>query len=64
VAETRQPVPARPGRAARVDDAYRRTGTANLFMSCDPDRGWRHVRVTDRRPKRAFAHELRTLIDD
>jgi hypothetical protein len=64
VAETRQPIPARPGRPARVDYEYRRHGTANLFMSVDPERGWRHVHVTDRRTKRDFAHEMRALVDD
>jgi hypothetical protein len=63
VAETRCPVPAQPGRPARVDYEYRRNGTANLFMSFDPDRGWRHVSVTDRRTKRDFAHEMRQLVD-
>ena len=64
VAETRQPVPAQPGRPARIDYEYRRNGTANLFMSFDPDRGWRHVSVTDRRTKRDFAHEMRRLVDE
>jgi hypothetical protein len=64
VAETRTPIPARPGRPARVDYEYRRNGTANLFMSFDPARGWRHVSVTDRRTKRDFAHELRRLVDE
>jgi hypothetical protein len=64
VAETRQALPGRPGRPARVDYEYRRTGTANLFMSFDPDRGWRHVSITDRRTKRDFAYELRRLVDE
>jgi hypothetical protein len=70
VAEARAPIPAapgrdgQPGRPARVDYEYRRTGTANLFMSFDPDRGWRHVSVTDRRTKRDFAHEMRRLVDE
>jgi hypothetical protein len=63
VAETRQPLPARPGRPARVDYEYRRAGTAKLFTSFDPDRGWRHVSPTDRRTKRDFADELRRLVD-
>ena len=72
VAETRTAIPAqparegtpgRPGRPARVDYEYRRNGTANLFMSFDPDRGWRHVSVTARRTKRDFAHEMRHLVD-
>jgi len=64
VAETRCPVPAQPGRPARVDYEYRRNGTANLFMRCDPDRGWRRVSVTSRRTKRDFAHEMRALVDE
>jgi hypothetical protein len=63
VAETRTPVPAGPGRPARVDYEYRRAGTANLFMSFDPARGWRRVSVTDRRTKRDFAREMRRLVD-
>jgi hypothetical protein len=64
VAETRTPVPARPGRPARVDYEYRRNGTANLFMRVDPERGWRRVSVTDRRTKRDFAREMQTLVDE
>jgi DDE superfamily endonuclease len=64
VAETRQPVPGRPGRPARYDYEYRRNGTANLFLRFDPDRGWRHVSITDRRTKRDFAAEMRALVDD
>ncbi len=64
VAETRDPVPARPGRPTRVDYEYRRHGTANLFLSFDPDRGWRHVSVTDRRTKGDFAHEMQRLVNE
>jgi hypothetical protein len=63
-AETRCPVPARPGRSARVDYEYRRNGTANLFLRFDPARGWRRVQVTDRRTKRDFAYELQALVDE
>jgi hypothetical protein len=64
VAETRTPVPAGPGRPARVDYEYRRAGTANLFMRVAPARGWRRVSVTDRRTKRDFAREMRRLVDE
>jgi hypothetical protein len=46
IAETRTPIPMKRGRAARVDDADERTGTANLFMLFAPLDGWRHVAVT------------------
>jgi hypothetical protein len=48
IAETRMPIPMKPGRAARVDYEYERNGTANLFMLFAPLEGWRHVKVTDR----------------
>jgi hypothetical protein len=64
VAETRQPVPSRPGRPARYDYEYRRNGTANLFLRFDPDRGWRHVSVTARRTKRDCAAEMRALVEE
>ena len=49
VAETRDPIPMKPGRPARYDYEYRRGGTANLFMAFAPLEGWRHVKVTARR---------------
>ena len=48
IAETRVPIPMKPGRAARVDYEYERNGTANLFMLFAPLEGWRHVKVTVR----------------
>ena len=45
--EIRDPPPAAPGRAARHDSEYVRGGVANLFLVCEPLRGWRHVTVTD-----------------
>jgi hypothetical protein len=61
VAETRTPLPARPGEPARFDYEYARRGTATLFMLAEPKGGWRHVQVTDRRTKRDFARQLRAL---
>ena len=43
LAEARPPLPARPGRPRRQDYEYRRQGTRNLFLTCEPLRGWRHV---------------------
>jgi hypothetical protein len=63
VAETRQPLPAAPGRPARIDYEYERNGTANLFLVTEPLVGQRYVTVTDRRTAVDFAHVLRTLVD-
>jgi transposase len=64
VAETRAPVPARPGQPARFDYEYRRCGVANLFLAFEPLLGWRAVRATERRTRRDFAEVLRWLAED
>jgi DDE superfamily endonuclease len=63
IAETRVPIPMKPGRAARVDYEYERNGTANLFMLFAPLEGWRHVKVTDRHTAIDYAHILKELAD-
>ena len=63
VAETRTPVPMKPGQLARYDYEYRRNGTANLFMAFAPLEGLRHVKVTDRRTSIDYAFFLRDLSD-
>src|SRR4051794_25623672 len=63
IAETRVPITAKPGRAARFDYEYRRNGTANLFMMFAPLEGWRHVNVTDHRTAVDYAHILKELSD-
>lgn len=63
VAETRVPVPMKPGQPARVDHEYQRNGTANLFMMFAPLDGWRHVKVTDRRTALDYAQALADLAD-
>jgi hypothetical protein len=52
-----------PGRAAHVDYEYVRGGTANLFLCCEPLRGWRQVTVTERRAKIDWAHCVKDLVD-
>jgi len=59
IAETRVPIAAKPGRAARYDYEYRRNGTANLFMMFAPLEGWRHVKVTDRHTALDYAQVLK-----
>lgn len=57
------PQPAKPGRIAREDYEYDRQGTCNLFMTFQPQQGWRHVDVTARRTAHDFAYQMRTLVD-
>ena len=64
VAEKKTPIPPRRGRRERFDYEYKRNGTRNLFMCCEPLAGWRHVAVTERRTMVDFAHQMRWLVDE
>jgi len=59
IVETREPIPAKPGRKVRHDYEYARNGVANLFMMFAPLEGWRHVKVTDRHAAIDYAHGKR-----
>ena len=63
VAGKRSPIPAKAGRRERFDYEYQHNGTRNLFMTCEPLAGWRHVAVTERRTMEDFAHQMRWLAD-
>jgi len=54
----------RPGRHARVDYEYERKGVCHQLVMCEPLRGWRKVRVTDRRTAGDFAEFIRELVDE
>lgn len=62
IAEIRKPLPMMPGQPLRIDSEYERRGTCNLFMFCEPLRGWRYVRVTERRTKVDWAFVLRDVL--
>ena len=53
----------KPGRPRREDYEYLRAGTRNVFLTCEPRRGWRHVAATGRRTTGDFAHQMRWLVD-
>ncbi len=59
----REPLAMEPGQPQRIDDHYERNGTANLFLACEPLRGWREIKVTARRTKLDWAHFVRELVD-
>ncbi len=63
LAESRPALAAGPGRAARHDPEYVRGGVVNLFLVCEPLRGWREVRVSDRRTRIDWAHCVREVVD-
>jgi hypothetical protein len=64
IEEVRPPLPPKPGRAERFDYEYKRNGTRNLFIFCEPQAGWRHSNVTERRTKQEFAHQMKWLVDE
>ena len=64
LADVRDGQPAAPGQPARVDCEYERHGTRNLFIHCEPQAGWRHVAVTERRTKHDFAQQMKWLVDE
>jgi hypothetical protein len=53
----------RPGHPAQVDYEYERKGVCHQFMMCEPLRGWRHVRVTERRTRKDYAACVRELVE-
>lgn len=60
--DTRSPKPAVPGRSARHDPKYVRSGVATRFSVTEPLRGWRHVPVGQPRTGIAFARGVRDLV--
>jgi len=64
IKETRTPLPALPGQPERFDYEYERNGTRNLFLFVEPQAGWRHVAVTERRTALDFAHQMKWLVEE
>jgi len=60
---TRVPIAPSPGVVERVDDEYKRCGTANIFAAVEPLTGKSLVAVTERRTAEDFAYFLRGISD-
>ena len=63
ISETRTPIPCLPGQPARYDYEYRRCGTCNIFLACEPLAGKRIVEVTERRTRQDWARFLTVIAD-
>jgi DDE superfamily endonuclease len=63
LAEARPPLPPAPGQPARHDPEYVREGVVNLFLVCEPLRGWRQVRVSAQRTRLDWAACVQDLVD-
>jgi hypothetical protein len=61
--EVRPPLPVQPGSPAKQDYEYERKGVCCQLMMCEPLRGWRHVKVSERRTRRDYAQCIRELVD-
>jgi len=64
IGDVREPLPVRPGSAAKQDHEYERGGMANLFMAFEPLAGRRQVGVTERKTAEDFARFLKRLSDE
>jgi hypothetical protein len=63
ITETRQPLPAQPGKPQRFDDEYARNGPRHLLLCVAPQTGERHVQVTEQRTRVDCAHEMQWRVD-
>lgn len=63
LSDKRDPLPMQPGQVRRYDYEYKREGTANLFVMCQPLAGWREVKATHARKKVDFAQCMKALVD-
>jgi hypothetical protein len=63
ISEINRPVPAAPGRPARIDYEYVREGCCTVWMFVEPLGGWRHVPVTARKTAIDWAHQVKALVD-
>jgi hypothetical protein len=64
IGEVHNPVPAAPGRTARVDHEYVRNGVAQIFLEVEPLAGRRHVSVTERRTAKDWALWIQRMLDE
>jgi hypothetical protein len=62
--ETREPIPAKPGKVEKVDREYIREGTCSIFLFTEPLAGWRHAQAFERRTKKDWAHRVRWVLDN
>lgn len=64
LSEVREPIAAKQDKVERVDNEYKREGTAAIFMLSQPLAGKRRVLVKDRRTAKDFADAIRFLVEE
>lgn len=61
IEETKVPIAASPGNAAKYDYEYKRCGVCNIFMAGEPLAGKRIVKITERKTKTDWAYFLEDI---
>ncbi len=61
IEETRIPILCSPRKPAMYDYEYKRNGTYNIFIACEPLAGKRMVKITERRTKQDWAYFLEEI---
>ena len=61
--ELRAPISIEPGKPERFDTEYERNGTSNIFISFEPLKGKRRLKVTDNRRRTDWAHFIKEVVD-
>lgn len=64
IGEVQEPMPAAPGRAARIDFEYVRNGVAQIFLEVEPMAGRRHVAASERRTATDWAHWIKAMLEE
>ena len=64
IGEVRTPIPGKSGQPKRVDDEYVRNGVVEIFMEVEPLAGKRHVAITERRTRKDWAHQIKSMLDE
>lgn len=63
IKETQPPFLTTPGEPMRYDTEYERNGTSNIFLSYEPLRGVRRIKITEHRKKTDWACFIKELVD-
>jgi hypothetical protein len=61
--EVRAAIPIEPGKPERFDTEYERNGTSNIFISFEPLKGKRRLKVTDNRRRVDWAYFIKDIVD-
>lgn len=62
--EVRPSIPIEPGKPERFDTEYERNGTSNIFISFEPLKGKRRLKVTDNRRRTDWANFIKEVVDN